>query len=544
MTKAPIDIDWSLQPRGGDEGQWIADVLNAIRGTGADVGYPFSQFLIPIILSTIDGYLCARDVLVEGLPAHIKNPTLHDRDSVISTLAQAGFIRVERVEGTAITISPCQRLTDLLGKPKSELLNHSRPLGLHTWSEHPAVIELEDSVYAAHFGPRENKVRHKLLRLLLLELYLAWKADPTLKLAVPRDNNAYPESRYNGMQIKKTIIDVVSILRDTGLVHQANGRWDRLDGRGDRARIWSTTKLITMFEAMDFDPKDINTHHNEETVVLNRPIPGRRKKKERVEYHDTDETERVRSVLFDYNTLLARTTITLPGFDDFIEREPDDDDDYASPYINLHDKFVYRVFNEESFDKGGRFYGGWWQALSEAERKDILIGGEGTVELDFGGMLPSLLYAEAGIDYWTDINTDPYTLDDVPQPLANIATRQFCKKLFVAAINADSEKRAVKSQRTKGLTESTIKRILSLLKEKHQPIADEFKPGVGLEMMNREAQITERIIEHFTRREIPVLTIHDGYIVSRAHEAELEQQMRSAFETVAGVRGICIHGLE
>lgn len=525
-----IAVDWSRQPHSREEGRWIAIVsVITSKESESKLQYPSSQFLIPITLSVVDGYLGGRAVVVDGLPTHIQNPTIKDRDFVITALSNAGFISIEGREGTGVSISPSKRLTDTLGKRKSELLDRSRPLGLHTWSDHPAVVELTDTVYAAHFGPRRSKVTSKLLRLLLLELYLAWSTDPSLKLYVPRSNNDYPESRYNGLGVKRTIIKVLDGLRDAGLIRQADGFWDRFDGRGKRSRIWPTGKLIAMFKVAGFGPEDIDTHRNQETVVLNRPIPGTRKK-ERIEYTDTDETDRMRTLLSDYNSLLARTAITLPGAEAFIEREPDEDDN-GERFISLHDTFVYRVFNRASFDKGGRFYGGWWQDCPKELRRHILIDGNETVERDFPGMLPTLLYAEAGIDYRPQIEAgvDPYVLDDLPPSLASIATRDLCKKLFAAAINATNEQKAIEGVSGKGLTHAKLRAILALLKEKHQPIANRFGSGVGLKMMNREAQITERIIEHFTQQGIPVLTVHDSYIVAREHEKELDEQMQLAF---------------
>jgi len=249
----------------------------------------------------------------------------------------------------------------------------------------------------------------------------------------------------------------------------------------------------------------------------------------------------MRALLNDYNSLLARVSITLAGIDGKNEWCIGEADDGSIRYVKFDDGFTYPTFNQGSFEVGGRFYGGWWQQLSKPERKSILIDGQETVELNFSGMLPSLLYAEADVDYWSEINIDPYILDNVSPPLAKIATREFCKTLFMAAINAASEQKAMKSVLAKGLTLSTTKSILSLLKEKHHPIAGMFGSGIGAKMMNREAQITEKIIEHFTQQGIPILTIHDGYIVAEQHKTELMDQMRSAFRTVAGVVGIRIH---
>jgi hypothetical protein len=523
-TAKSINVDWSLQPRSDEEGRWIATVLKIIP---EGCQYPATQFLIPITLSVIDGHLCGHSVLVEGLPTLIDNPTVEDRNAVLTALSRAKFIEESKVAGVSL-IRPLQRLTDILGKPKSELLNHSRALGLHTWSDHPAVDALTDTIYADHFGPKRSKAKRKLLRLVLLELYLAWATDPTLKLTVSRNNNSYPRGRYNGMGVTKTIKDVLDRLQEAELIRQTLGFNDRLSSKGYVSRIWPTGKLTTIFRAVDFGPGDIDTHHGQETIVLNRP-GSKPKKKERIDYTDTDETDRMRLLLSDYNALLAQTDIDIRDVEGPIELSPDDTGHPRLLYVSQHNKFVYRVFNHGSFDKGGRFFGGWWRDCPKDLRPLITINGEDTIERDFPGMLPTLLYAEAGIDYWSEVGGDPYILLDPPASVTNIATRDFCKTLFHAAINADSETSALKSLLGKGQKLARLRLILDLLKEKHRPIADRFGTGCGHDMMNKESKITERIIDHFTRKGIPVLTVHDSYIVARVQEKELARHMHLLF---------------
>jgi len=70
---------------------------------------------------------------------------------------------------------------------------------------------------------------------------------------------------------------------------------------------------------------------------------------------------------------------------------------------------LYAVFSDD-FQHGGRFYThekDGYQSLSEEERACIHIDGEPTVELDFSGMQPRLLYSWGGIQY----NGDPYVLN-------------------------------------------------------------------------------------------------------------------------------------
>ncbi len=65
-------------------------------------------------------------------------------------------------------------------------------------------------------------------------------------------------------------------------------------------------------------------------------------------------------------------------------------------------KRVHRIFNEGSFEKGGRFYGGWWMSLKEEDRKHITINGEPTIEIDYVALHPSFSMRDRA---WTTGNT-------------------------------------------------------------------------------------------------------------------------------------------
>jgi hypothetical protein len=78
--------------------------------------------------------------------------------------------------------------------------------------------------------------------------------------------------------------------------------------------------------------------------------------------------------------------------------------------------------------------------------------------------------------------------------------------------------------------------MLNQLKRKHEPIAHKLASGAGIELMYVDSQITERVIERFTRHyQCPILTIHDSYIVPFGYDRILHREMQAAFELVTGV---------
>ena len=70
---------------------------------------------------------------------------------------------------------------------------------------------------------------------------------------------------------------------------------------------------------------------------------------------------------------------------------------------------------------------------------------------------------------------------------------------------------------------------------------DECCRGVsnaGIELMNLDAKITEDILSYFVNQDIPVLSIHDSYLVPMGMEKLLKEQMQTAFGKVMGIPNV------
>ena len=101
---------------------------------------------------------------------------------------------------------------------------NSRPLDVHTWSEHPEVNTFVDEIYREHFQGGNEIIRKKHLKVLLLDLYMAWCDDPDLKIAVHRNTNQYKaRSRYNSLHISSITPTIVDRLVEVALIDFHNG---------------------------------------------------------------------------------------------------------------------------------------------------------------------------------------------------------------------------------------------------------------------------------------------------------------------------------
>ena len=89
----------------------------------------------------------------------------------------------------------------------------SRPLDVHRWSTYPEVNKFINLIYNNYFKCKNPTLLKKHIKVILLDLYIAWKENPLMELGVHMNNNAYKaKSRYNELHISKKTILVVNHL--------------------------------------------------------------------------------------------------------------------------------------------------------------------------------------------------------------------------------------------------------------------------------------------------------------------------------------------
>jgi hypothetical protein len=501
------------------------------------------------ILNGLDGHLIGTAVNVPLLMTDDYDPGKWDR--IVMGLAHLGHLtnhRSVRKNGDGLDSLQFELSHEFLERHpnlKANILNRSRILDRHKSSDHKEVNSFIDAIYEEHFGGGNAGIKKKHIKTVLLDLYVAWTNDPTLKIAVHKSSNAYKAiPRYNELHITKTTIPVVNTLRDAGLIREAIGFHDPGTKIGRTTRIWPTTTLIKMFEEARFGPFDITYHPERECIIL------RNDNKEEIEYDDTDETNRMREILTRYNSLLNQTFIDIPTLENsFVETSDAFGNKTHQLYINQLGKFTRRIFNRGSFDYGGRFYGGWWQLCPKAVRHSIFMNNHPVSEIDYSGLHMVILYANEGIDYWTDIGIDPYQIRQ-PDYITNTDSfRSLCKLLILVALNARNDKatfaafrdQAPNRSSEKQMKDDQLSEILEALKERHRPIARRIANDAGIELMAQDSAIAARIIDHFTQQHIPVLCVHDSFLVPFGWEGELVQTMENAFEAVTGIRNVRLH---
>lgn len=224
-------------------------------------------------------------------------------------------------------------------------------------------------------------------------------------------------------------------------------------------------------------------------------------------YTDTAETTRMRSDLSRINALLSRTSITSAR-----RLTAADYSEPSSPYVQR--TTLHRVFNRSSFDLGGRFYGGWWQLVKKEARQDIRINGQRTVEFDYSGLHPAILFAERGLT----IPADPY--EAVPCPTGpSGAWRDAVKETFNAMLNAEGQTLAP-GDFDLGRYGLSRKEFQQMIRDAFPAFRDLFGSGEGLRLQRADSDLMETILLQFADRGVPVLPIHDSAIIQEDKGAD------------------------
>jgi len=423
--------------------------------------------------------------------------------------------------------------------------NHSRPLDVHRWSDHPEATKLRDTIWNQYFkekfliGGQGNKAKSepkKQFKILLLDLYVAWLDDPELSIGVGMSKSAFKtNSRYNALFISPKIIEIINHAHAAGLIDKKTGS----EQSGKTTRIRATALLATAFKQSDLSLLEMTQEYpNKEVIVLNqKEYKDEKEITKAVEYLDTDYQPigDMRQELQQYNALLWRTHIDIPTRQKPFIGQPYWDREAGETKtkrvrLTQDNKFVRRVFYRANWNLGGRFHGGWWQNINSDLRKQIYINDRSTVEQDYSGLHVNLLYGLKGIQPPLE---DHYEVEHLLLDFSTKEQRKIVKGVVLNAINANNTKSAYAAfrqqqetgSREKSLKDKQLEALLKAFKRKHPKIQESLCSDKGVELMHMDGRITAKVIKHFTNKNIPILSIHDSYITQNQHTGELRKVM-------------------
>lgn len=260
-----------------------------------------------------------------------------------------------------------------------------------------------------------------------------------------------------------------------------------------------------------------------------------------------------------YTDTVEKTINNTPGvFHDIISATNQNDTRYSdlkvseySPVITpkfigilFKYRLLHRSFTEEKdFSLGGRFYGASWIEFHGNIRDRLFINGEKVCEPDFSAYHLRMLYHELHIDY----REDAYLY--IPKefrPLAKVCAMSLvnCKsskgatQAVQSAFGLDNRRKHPIDYNNKLVEEYGAwihnKDYINTLKkgfEKAHPLIAEkyWYKDCGLRLQNIDSKIASEVIQHFINQDIPILPVHDSFVIAERYKDELIKTMREKY---------------
>jgi hypothetical protein len=355
---------------------------------------------------------------------------------------------------------------------RSNSLEYSRPLDVHQWSDYPEVTQAVAILARELSGLNTKQKKH--LKVVILDLYEAWLHDPPMYIGYSRDRNNYQvNSRYNKLHIGYTaLITVIDRLEQSDYVEHHRGFHDRRAGVGFQSRVRAKRKLIDLIRRnLKVEEYMIERVEGEEIILL------KDKDGQLVEYSDTPITMLMRARLEVINQWLERTRIELvipdKDFRQLLQRLKRDPERGS---LDFSRKRLKRIFNNNSFEEGGRFYHGWWQEVPRDKVKRIV-------------------------------------------------------NILLNAESLASAKRAITQNMELG---SMVEEVLERIFKRHEPIMQCFYSGVGVKLQYWDSMIAEQVMLYmYGHHREPVLPIHDSFLVGFRSRDKLREAMEVVFSEIS-----------
>ena len=419
----------------------------------------------------------------------------------------------------------------------------------------PFISSEENHELAEHLAP-EIKVALGLKRFatnqyvyhlerIILNLYLAQSSNPDKCLGISRQKNYYDGDQvfYQNQSLSFTyMVNTLDALESLGYIQMVQKGWiDLFSGCSQTTRYKPGQSLIDLFDEYDLNHQSVVKEGLPLRLRGKKPRKTRTNKNPKgklISYRRTKQTKLMTKNLAVINNALSEADINLyVSNTEMINlnaamRNKHEEDPSKLPETQFSRKWLYRVFNE-TFEKGGRFYGGFWQEIPSDYRSRLTIDHCITYEIDFSSLHAAILYLKEG--YKREDFLDPYQLTkDVGLKSFDAVkkTRDAIKVAMNIMFNTTNRYAALGAIEATGL-EAPQKyggwlATLKAIEAYHEPIAHYFYANKGLEVQALDSQIVEMIMLEMIKQKSVVLPVHDSFVCKAGDLGLLIETMNKA----------------
>ena len=396
-------------------------------------------------------------------------------------------------------------------------------------------VQVQMSGYEAYYQTRKRARRptdqvtyDRTVEAILCDLCAVELGPANDSIHLPLSNKVLrSKSRYKGTALGKTlpaILDVMSAPEmDFVVVEKGHSTFKIVDDElnvafagGRQTILKAGPKLLSRIERFGITRADVGHAPEEEVLVLRAPKRHSNSIAAYQEYEDDETTLALRQQMTGINAWLDTADITC-----------------SHPQVDPTHPRLRRIFNNSDFAQGGRFYGGFWQAMSSDERQEhILIENDCCVELDYGQMSLLLLYARAEAQEHLP-SGDLYDLSEYGFPTES---RPGIKKVIQAIINSpELPRRLPKGARKHFPSRISLRDVLRAVERKHPVIFPLMTSGIGMQLFRKESDILVNVLEALRSEGIVALPIHDAVIVMEEHKQTTITIMKKVFKDHTGI---------
>lgn len=401
------------------------------------------------------------------------------------------------------------------------------------------IASINDLTGRKNKPSEETEKKRSLAATLIIQgLYRCFCSQShAMSLGVPHRPGAYKSDDENlistvGFKITMSVVDA---MQELGWIHRKLGYRTSDDG-GEMTEIRAAGELLEEFQRLGVVWEEMKPLSD---VIVLRNYDDQTKKKYKQKPPDSDLVRNARANLNKLNKFFKRQCICLDINVRSYERlggemlygtkanmyQYKKESQYPK-YLDFTMVQLRRIFSRDSMKLGGRFYGGWWQFIPKKYRVFITINWLPTVEIDYSGLHPYMLYHLEGLE---PPEGDMYDIGLWSTDAEKDVKRPIIKEFFNAIINDENGRYVLPKDHKKTLGISSSK-LLKLIKEKHAPIAHRFESGYGLTLQYEDSQIAEQVLVDLFSQGIVCLPIHDSFIVQSLERAALERAMTKAYK--------------